>query len=85
MTQNQKRFQKDTINFVSYYYTRYVFSVIPKFFVPFCQILVCHFSCDIENLPMKNTVSGYFLGKNITFSLLARRWKGEGVRGEGEG
>ena len=45
--------QKDTINFVCYYYTRDVFSVISKFFIPFGKIFVRHFPCDVKYLSMQ--------------------------------
>lgn len=48
-----KTTQKDTIDFVCYNYTRDVFSVISKFFIPFGQIFVCPFSCDVKYLLMQ--------------------------------
>lgn len=45
--------QKDTINFVCYYYARDVFSVISKFFIPFGKIFVRHFPCDVKYLSMQ--------------------------------
>ena len=49
--------QKDTIYFVSYNYTRNLFSVTSKLVVPFWQILICYFSRCVENLLMQKTVS----------------------------
>lgn len=59
--------QKDTINFVCYYYTRDVFSVISKFFIPFGQIFVCHFSCDVKYLSIQQHLvnNNYNINKSL--------------------
>ena len=57
-----KNSQKDTINFVCYNYTRDVFSVISKFFIPFSQIFVRPFSCDVKYLKMRR----YLLIQQVT-------------------